>query len=200
MSNHEEERRVKTRHNVTQFYQWRGVKRTTSQQDQPRGNMTISGDPNPNANSNSDDDVEDETYVPSPQARPHGKGIAGPSGSGSRAVRDEEIDEEIMEEEEGNDGAGGDDDEDEEIFDVEAINPTSYIHMGTSTFQLPLNPDWREKISYKGKTDLVREKRKENLRLVEKGPGIKYRSHTAFQQDFYESVIITKTKHVAISQ
>jgi hypothetical protein len=34
--------------------------------------------------------------------------------------------------------------------------------------RLPLNPDWREKISYKGKPDLVREKMKENTRLVEK--------------------------------
>jgi hypothetical protein len=49
-------------------------------------------------------------------------------------------------------------------------------------------------------TDLVREKRKENLRLVEKDPGIDYRFHTAFQQDFYESVIIIKTKPVVISQ
>jgi hypothetical protein len=58
-------------------------------------------------------------------------------------VRDEE---EIVEEEEDNDGAKGDDDEkDEEIFDIEEINPTSYIHMGTPTFWLPLNPNWREK-------------------------------------------------------
>jgi hypothetical protein len=53
--------------------------------------------------------------------------------------------------------------------------------MGTLVFRLPLNPNWREKISYKGKTDLVREKRKENPRLVEKEPGIDYRFHTAFQ-------------------
>jgi hypothetical protein len=39
----------------------------------------------------------------------------------------------------------------------------------------------------------VREKRKENPRLVEKEP------HTAFQQDFYESIIITKNKPVTIS-
>jgi hypothetical protein len=71
--------------------------------------------------------------------------------------------------------------------------------MGTLVFWLPLNPDWREKISYKGKTDLVRKKRKENPRLVEKEPGIYYRFHTAFRQDFYESVIITKTKSVASS-
>jgi hypothetical protein len=198
---HEEERQVKARHDVTQFYQWRGVKRTTSQQDLPRGDMTIIGDPNPSAKSSSeDDDVEDDTYMSSPWARPHGKRLA--SASSSRAARDEE---EIEEEEDGgndNDGAEGDDEEeeDEEVFDVEEINPTSYIHMGTPVFRLPLNPDWREKISYKGKTYLVREKRKENLRHVEKEPGIDYRFHTTFHQDFYESVIITKTKPVGIFQ
>jgi hypothetical protein len=72
--------------------------------------------------------------------------------------------------------------------------------METPTFRLPLNPDWREKINYKGKTDLVRLKRKENTRLVEKEPGIDYIFHTAFQQNFYESVILTKTKPVALSQ
>jgi hypothetical protein len=162
--------------------------------------MTISGDPNPSANSSSeDDDVEDDTYMPSPQAHPHGKGLASASSSGT--ARDEE---EIKEEEDGGngiDGAEGDDDEeDEEVFDIEEINPSSYIHMGTPVFWLPLNPDWREKISYKGKTDLVREKRKENPRLVEKESGIDYRFHMTFQQDFYESVIITKTKPAAISQ
>jgi hypothetical protein len=129
----------------------------------------------------------------------HGKELTSASGSG--AARDEE---EIEEKEDGgneNDGAEVDyDEEDVEVFDVEEINPTSYIHIGTPVFRLPLNPDWREKISYKGKTDLVREKRKENPRLVEKEPGIDYRFHTAFLQDFYESAIITKTKSVTISQ
>jgi hypothetical protein len=72
--------------------------------------------------------------------------------------------------------------------------------MGTPTFRIPQNPDWRDKISYKGKSDLVREKRKENLRLVEMKPDIDYIFHTTFQQDFYESIIITKNKHVAIFQ
>jgi hypothetical protein len=162
--------------------------------------MTINGNPNPSANSSSeDDDVEDDTYMPSPRAHPHGKGLASASSSG--AVRDEE---EIEEEEgggNGNDGAEGDDDEEnEDVFDVEEINPTSYIHMGTPIFWLPLNPNWREKISYKGKTDLVRKKRKENTRLVEKEPGVDCRFHMAFQQDFYESGTITKTKLVEISQ
>jgi hypothetical protein len=73
------------------------------------------------------------------------------------AVRHEEIEEEG----DGNDGAEGDEEEeDEEIFDVEEINHTSYIHMGTPTFWLPLNSDWKEKISYKGKIDLVRKRGK----------------------------------------
>jgi hypothetical protein len=178
MSDHEEERRVKARHDITQFYKRRGVKRTTSRQDLPKGDMTINGDPNPSANSSSEnDDVEDDTYMPSPRAHPHGKGLASASGSGT--ARDEE---EIEEEEDGgnkNDGAEGDDDE--EVFDVEEINLTSYIHMGILVFWLPLNLDWREKISYKGKTDLVRKKRKENPKLVEKESGIDYIFHTAFQ-------------------
>jgi hypothetical protein len=56
MSDHEEERRFKARNDVTQFYQQRGVKRTTSQQDLLRGDIKIIGDPNPNANSSSEDD------------------------------------------------------------------------------------------------------------------------------------------------
>jgi hypothetical protein len=75
--------------------------------------MTISGDPKPSVNSRSeDDDVEDDIYMPSPRARPHGKELASASGSG--AARDEE---EIKEEEDGgneNDGAEGDDDEEDE--------------------------------------------------------------------------------------
>jgi hypothetical protein len=46
----------------------------------------------------------------------------------------------------------------------------------------------------------MRERRKENPRLVEKEPGIDYRFHTTFQHDLYEFVIITKTKPTAISQ
>jgi hypothetical protein len=141
--------------------------------------MTISGDPNPSANNSSeDDDAEDDTYMPSPRDRSHGKGLTSASDSG--AVRDKE---EIEDEEDGeneNDGAEGDDDEDGEVFDVQEINPTSYIHMGTLIFWLPLNPDWRKKISYQGKIYLVREKRKENLRLVKKEPDINYRFHMVF--------------------
>jgi hypothetical protein len=105
MSDHGE-RRVKARHEITQFYERRML---------PRGDMTIDDDPNPNENSSSDEDVEEETYVPSPQARPHAKGLASASGSG--VMRDEEIEKEDY-------GADG---EEEEIFDVKEINPPSYV-------------------------------------------------------------------------
>jgi hypothetical protein len=66
-----EERRVKARHDMTQFYKRR---KFVSRRDMPRGDKTISGDPNPdNSSSSIDDDIEDETYVPSPRAHPHGK-------------------------------------------------------------------------------------------------------------------------------
>jgi hypothetical protein len=86
------------------------------------------------------------------------------------------------------------------VFDVEEIAPSSYMHMGTPIFRQPQNLDWREKVSYKGKTELVRNRRKENPWLVEKEVNIDYRFHTTFQQDFYEYVIIPKNKSVAISQ
>jgi hypothetical protein len=65
--------------------------------------MTINGDLNTdNSSSISDDDLEDDTYVPSHRAHPHGKGLASASGSGAR--RDNETEEEA---EEGADGDNG---------------------------------------------------------------------------------------------
>jgi hypothetical protein len=104
-----EERRVKARHDVTQFYQ---RKKDVSRREMPRRVMTIIGDPNPdNSSSSLDDDVEHGTYVPSPRAWPHGKGLASASGSG--AGRDDKIEEEV---EEGADSDEGE--EEEEVFDV----------------------------------------------------------------------------------
>jgi hypothetical protein len=95
-----EERRVKARHDVTQFFE---RKKDVSRREMPRGVMTISGDPNPNNSSSSlDDDIEDDTYVPSPRARPHEKGLASASGSG--VGRDDKIEEEA---EGGVDGGDG---------------------------------------------------------------------------------------------
>jgi hypothetical protein len=154
MLDNEKERSVKARHDVTQFYQMISFKRTMSRQDLARGDMTISDVPNPNSSSDrSGDDVEDDTYILSPLAHPHGKVKGLTSASGNRAARDE-----IVEESER--GYDGGDEGKEEIFDVEEINPSSYVHMGSTTFRQPQNPDWRENISYKGKTELVREKRK----------------------------------------
>jgi hypothetical protein len=63
MSNNEE-RRVKSRHDMTQFYQRR---KDVSRREMSREVMTISDDPNPNnSSSSSDDDIEDDTYVSSP--------------------------------------------------------------------------------------------------------------------------------------
>jgi hypothetical protein len=91
--------------------------------------MTIDDDPDRNDNNSSDEDVEDETYVSSPWAHPHGKGLA--SASGSEATRDEEI------EEEDNSDEG---EVDEEIFDVEEINPPSYVDIGPLDFRALMNP------------------------------------------------------------
>jgi hypothetical protein len=146
MSDNEEERWVKVRldQNVTQNYQRRQFKRIMRRQELPRGDMTFSDVPYPNSSSNSsDDDIEVDTCIPSPWTQPHGKGNGLASASGSGAARDEI--------ERG--------DEEEEIFEIEEINPSSYVHMVTPTLRQPQNLDWREKISYKDKTKLVRERR-----------------------------------------
>jgi hypothetical protein len=115
-----EKRRVKARYDVTQFYQ---RKKDVSRREIPTVVMTISGDLNSdNSSSNSDDDIENDTYVPSPRARSHGKGLASASGNG--AERDDKIEEEVEE------GADDDDgEEEEEVFDMEEINPPNYVDM-----------------------------------------------------------------------
>jgi hypothetical protein len=62
-----EERRAKERHDVVQYYQRRSVKRTISQQDLPRGTLTVEGGFDSSHNTTSSDDEEEETYVPSLQ-------------------------------------------------------------------------------------------------------------------------------------
>jgi hypothetical protein len=123
--------------------------------------MTIEENPSSarEEESSEDDNVKDDTYMPSPQAPIRGRGKALASGSGATEIQEEE---------------------EEETFDVEEITPTSYVHMGNPVFRQPLDPNWSAKVSYKGKTDLVREKRKKNPRLVEKKAGLDYRFHTAF--------------------
>jgi hypothetical protein len=67
MSDNEKGRRVKARHDVTQFYQRRCVKRTVSRQDLSIGSFTVEGGSNSSHNTTSSDDEEEETYVPSPR-------------------------------------------------------------------------------------------------------------------------------------
>jgi hypothetical protein len=185
-----EERRVKARHDVTQFYQ---RKKDASRREMPRGVVTINGDSNPdNSSNNSDDDIEDDTYVPSPRAHPHGKGLASASGSG--VGRDDEIEKEAEEGADGDDGK-----EEEEVFDVKEISPTNYVDMRPLVFRAPTNPTWRVKISYKAKTESVRENRR-ILTHTQSRDAYDYRLHSLCQQDFYESVIMTKSKPVANSQ
>jgi hypothetical protein len=98
----------------------------------PQADMTIEGA----HNSIGEEDSSDETYIPSPQVLPHGKGKGLASASGSGAARDE-----IEEESDGGDGNDGD--EEEKVFDVEDILPSSYVDMGALVFMVPQNPGWR---------------------------------------------------------
>jgi hypothetical protein len=188
MSN-DEERRVKARYNVTQFYQ---RMKLVSRRELPQADMTIEENPSlaREEEGSEDDDVKDDTYVPSPRAPFRGQGKCLASASGSGASRDEEIEEEAEED----DGDG-----EEEVFDVEEICPPSYVDMGPLMFKVPSNPTWRVKVSYKGKIESVREKRKINARTL---PRDAYDCifHSLFQHDFYESVVTPKSKRVANSQ
>jgi hypothetical protein len=105
------------------------------------------------------------------------------------ATRDEEIEEE-------DDGADGE--EEEEIFDIEEINPPSYIDIGHLGFRAPMNPTWRARVSYKGKTESVRKNRRIFSRTQPRD-AYDYKFLSLFQQDFYESVIMTKSKLVVNS-
>jgi hypothetical protein len=140
--------------------------------------------------SSEDEDVEDETYMPSPWAHPQGRGKGLASGSRTAGV--------ITEIEEENDD-GNDEEEEEEVFDVEKINSPNYAEMGPLVFRAPTNPTWRAKVSYKGKTESMRENRR-ILARTQPRYAYDYRFHSLFQQDFYESVIRTKSKSVANSQ
>jgi hypothetical protein len=116
------------------------------------------------------------------------------SASGSGAGRDDEIEEEAEE------GANGDDgEEEEEVFDVKEINPPNYVDMGPLLLRAPTNPLWRVKVSYKGKTESMRENRR-ILARTQPQDAYDYRFHSLFQQNFYELVIMTKNKSVADSQ
>jgi hypothetical protein len=66
-------------------------------------------------------------------------------------------------------------------------------------FRAPTNSTWRVKVSYKSKTKSVRENRR-ILTRTQPRDGYDYRFYSLFQQDSYESVIMTKSKPVTDSQ
>jgi hypothetical protein len=110
------------------------------------------------------------------------------------AGRDDKIEEDAKQ------GADSDDGEEEgDVFDVEEINPPNYVDKGPLVFRAPTDPTWRVKVSYKGKTESVRENRRILARTQPRDVH-DYIFHSLFQQDFYESVIMTKSKPVANSQ
>jgi hypothetical protein len=53
-----------------------------------------------------------------------------------------------------------DGEEKEEVFDMEEINPPNYVDMRPLMLRAPTNLSWRVKVSYKGKTESVRENRR----------------------------------------
>jgi hypothetical protein len=98
------------------------------------------------------------------------------SASGRGAARDDKIEEGAEER------AGGDDgEEEEEVFDVKEINPPNYIDMRPLVFRAPTNPTWRVKVSYKGKTESMRENRR-ILARTQPRDDYDYRFHSLFSK------------------
>jgi hypothetical protein len=95
------------------------------------------------------------------------------SASGSGAGRDDEIEKDAEE--------GADGEEEEDVFDVEKINPPNYVDMGPLMFRAPTNPIWRMKVSYKGKTEFVRENRR-ILTRTQPRDAYDYRFHSLFSK------------------
>jgi hypothetical protein len=95
------------------------------------------------------------------------------SASGSEVAIDDEIEEEVEE--------GADGEEEEDVFDVKEIKPPNYIDMGPLVFRAPINPIWRVKVSYKGKTESVRENRR-MLDRTQPRDVYDYRFHSLFSK------------------
>jgi hypothetical protein len=111
---------------MSQHYHHRSYKKIVSRKELSRADMTIVGAQSSHGEEISDGNVEDETYVPSPRAPPHGKGKGLACASGSQSVRDE-----VESEDESKNGGEEASADEEEIFDVEEIIPQAYVHMGT---------------------------------------------------------------------
>jgi hypothetical protein len=82
--------------------------------------------------------------------------IEGAHGS---AIEEDPTDENDGNEEEEESGRGDDNDDDEK-FDVEEINPSSYVRMGAPTFRQPQNPYWRTRHAFPHPGLLLTEKEK----------------------------------------
>jgi hypothetical protein len=63
---------------------------------------------------------------------------------------------------------------------VEEINHPNYVDMGPLLFRVPSNPTWRVKVSYKGKTESVKENRKIHTHTQPRD-AYDYRFHSLFQ-------------------
>jgi hypothetical protein len=111
---------------MSQHYHRRSYKEIVSRKELSRADMTIVGAQSSHGEEILDGNVEDETYVPSPRAPPHGKGKGLACASGSQSVRDE-----VESEDESKNGDEEANADEEEIFDVEEIILQAYVHMGT---------------------------------------------------------------------
>jgi hypothetical protein len=69
------------------------------------------------------------------------------------------------------------------VFDVEEINPPNYADMGPLVFRAATNPTWWVKVSYKGKTEYVRENRR-ILARTQPRDAYNYRFHSLFSARF----------------
>ncbi|TVU25523.1 hypothetical protein EJB05_28022, partial [Eragrostis curvula] len=138
----------------------------------PRGTMEIADVVKEEVEETSSDDMGEDEYIPSPQhqtgGHSKGKSAAGiGSGNGTAGGNNSESSEEDEEDEEG------------EIFDVEEPVPAGNANYGAAKFHIPANPHWRAKVSYKGKSEAVREMRTVDPRQLQKEAS-DYRFHTYF--------------------
>ena len=161
--------------------------KATVHRDFPRGRMDIDTEIEEEEEdhvTSSDDDVEDETYQVTPRA------ARRTAYEGSEDEDDDDIDDELRRQVE--------EEEMEERNPNAQIRPKVPFH-ATPTIRVPHKALGYAATSYKGKTQMVMEERVKDPRQVQKSAA-DYRFHTTFQQDFYETVIITKERPVSESQ
>jgi len=161
MSSSRRERNVKARHDPQEANQFERVYRKKKQtvKRMERGTLVTQDEPESepsNSDTSFDDDVEDSTYMPTPPRPSHNR-----EAESSRAAA------------QFSEAVGGDDimeegEEDEEVFDVDEPVAAEHIEYGNTTFQVPQNPSWRQKVNYKGNVEEVRKMRAINFRIAPK--------------------------------